>query len=111
MENNEEELGTEAPKLLEHESGLKYQEVTYEGEKLRIFASDDAARLEFEEFNEYKFRRSVSNYLNKRARQGHMFWPSRIPIKVPPYYMGNTYNKKKAEQIREQLLKQQENGE
>jgi hypothetical protein len=103
MENKESDIK-------EHESGMKYKMIENEnGEQLRVFASDSAKRLEFEEYEEYRFRRQVNKYLQKQYKRGHHFWPSVIPTQVG--YMGNTYIKEKAERVKEELIKkQQENG-
>ena len=101
------------PDLLEHESGIKYKNYTIGDEQLRIFVSEDHRRLEFETFEEYKWRRSILKDVNKQRRKGVMFWPSRLPIgngqAVP-----NTYNKERAETIKQNIInkqKEEENGE
>lgn len=89
----------------EHESGMKYREYEVEGETLRVFYSDSAKRLEYEDYNEYRFRRSVNKYLNKQARKGIQFWPSVLPTKTG--YMGNTYNKERAEKVKQEMINKQ----
>ena len=89
------------------ESGMKYKEYEVDGEMLRVFYSDDHGRLEFETYNEYKFRRQVNKYLNKQAKRGRHFWPSVLPTQRG--YIGNTYIKEKAERVKEELLNKQKN--
>jgi hypothetical protein len=93
-----------------HESGTKYKVYQDEnGKDLRVFASDSASRLEFEEYDEYRFRRQVNKYMEKQYKKGHYFWPSVIPTKVG--YIGNTYNKERAEEIKQTVInKLEENG-
>ena len=99
----------EESQFKEHESGLKYREYEVEGETLRVFMSDDHARLEFEEYEEYRFRRQVNKYLNKQARKGRQFWMSNLPVNNKGV-RGNTYNKERANKIKQQLIDKQ-NGE
>jgi hypothetical protein len=103
MENQESDIK-------EHESGMKYRIFEDEnGTELRVFASDSAARLEFEEYGEYKFRRQINKYLAKKYKRGHHFWPSVIPTQMG--YMGNTYIKEKAERVKEEVIKKQKENE
>ena len=87
------------------ESGMKYREYVVEDKTLRIFYTDSAKRLEYEEFDEYKFRRQVNKYLNKQAKKGRHFWPSVLPTKTG--YVGNTYNKERAEKVKQELINKQ----
>lgn len=91
--------------LVHEETGMKYREYEVDGETLRVFYSDSAKRLEHENYNEYRFRRSVSKYLQKQAKKGHHFWPSVLPTQGG--YVGNTYIKEKAERVKEQILNKQ----
>lgn len=97
--------------IKEHESGIKYKEFKDENDKvLRVFATDSAKRLDFETYDEYRFRRDVNNYLHKQRRKGHHFWPSYIPLNNGRV-LGNTYIKEKAEKIKEQVINKQKEGE
>ena len=97
--------------LLVHESGTKYKEYEVEGRTVRVFISDDLARLDYEEFEEYRFRRQVNKFLDKQRGKGIRFWPSVVPTKYGN--LGNTYVKTKAEQIKQDIInkqKEEENG-
>lgn len=100
-----EETQPESNGLMVHESGTKYKEYEVEGETVRVFISDSAKRLDFEEYTEYKFRREVNKYLDKVRKRGVQFWPSVIPTKDG--YVANTYNKEKAEQVKQNIIKKQ----
>ena len=96
---------TEQVHKVHEESGMKYREYEVEGETLRVFFSDSAKRLDYEEFSEYQFRRSVNKYLQKQARKGIQFWPSVLPTKGG--YVGNTYNKERAERVKQEMINKQ----
>ena len=107
-----EEQQQESVSELVHESGMKYREYEVEGETLRVFFTDSAKRLEYEEFEEYRFRRQINKYLQKQTKKGRHFWPSVVPTDFG--YRGNTYNKEKAEKVKQRLIEQQKeesNGE
>jgi len=87
------------------ESGMKYREYEVEGETLRVFFSDSAKRLDHEEYEEYRFRRQVNKYLNKQTMRGRHFWPSVLPTQMG--YVGNTYNKERAEKVKQELINKQ----
>ena len=87
------------------DSGMKYREYEVEGETLRVFYSDSAKRLEYEEYEEYRFRRQVNKYMAKQTKKGRHFWPSVVPTDFG--YRGNTYNKEKAERVKQQLIEKQ----
>ena len=106
MENGEQS-GTKT-----HESGVVYKEYTLDDKLIRVFASDSSKRLEFETYEEYRFRRDVNNYLAKIRKRGVTFWPSVIQLQNG-MFVGNTYNKERAEKIREQVInkqKEEKNG-
>lgn len=89
-----------------HKSGIKYKNYTIGDEQIRLFVSEEAKRLEFETFEEYKWRRSVVKNIQKQKKKGVMFWPSRLPIgngKAVP----NTYNKERAEKIKQNIINKQ----
>ena len=99
--------------FLTHESGIKYKNYTIGDEQVRLFVTEDPKRLEFETYEEYRWRRSINKKIDKEYKRGSMFWPSRLPIgngqSVP-----NTYNKQRAETIRQNIInkqKEEENGE
>jgi hypothetical protein len=97
--------------FLTHESGTKYKNYTIGDEQIRLFVSEEVKRLEFETYEEYKWRRSIMKDIDKQRKKGVMFWPSRLPIgngQVVP----NTYNKERAETIKQNIINKQkeENG-
>ena len=101
MEEQQEKLDFK----VHEESGMKYREYEVEGETLRVFYSDSAKRLDYEEYEEYRFRRQVNKYVQKQTKKGRHFWPSVVPTDFG--YRGNTYNKEKAERVKQQLIEQQ----
>ena len=102
MENEESDIKT-------HESGIKYRIYQDENNKdLRVFASDSSKRLEFEEYEEYRFRRQINKYLAKQYKRGFQFWPSYVQLQ-DGRILPNTYVKEKAERVKQEISKRKEN--
>lgn len=89
-----------------HESGVQYKYFTVGDEQLRLFVSDEAKRLDFETFEEYKWRRALNKRMYKERSKGAVYWHSKL-VAGNGGVIGNTYNKERAEIIKKRLENEQ----